>query len=230
MANVEDVLTKLKAQAKPDQLAGMAKFGLTGDKRLGVAIPDLRKLARAIGKDHALALALWETQIPEALMLASMIDQPVLVTDAQMESWVQDFKAWDVCDQVCMNLFEKTPLVWQKIGDWSQREEEFVKRAAYALLACLAWHDKKATDEAFIQVLPVIKAGATDGRNFVKKAVSWALRNLGKRNANLHAIVIATAHDLQQLDAKSAKWIGADTLRDLSSAATQRRFTQKGNG
>ncbi len=169
MANVEDVLTKLKAQAKPDQLAGMAKFGLTGDKRLGVAIPDLRKLARAIGKDHALALALWETQIPEALMLASMIDQPVLVTDAQMESWVQDFKAWDVCDQVCMNLFEKTPLVWQKIGDWSQREEEFVKRAAYALLACLAWHDKKATDEAFIQVLPVIKAGATDGRNFVKK-------------------------------------------------------------
>jgi 3-methyladenine DNA glycosylase AlkD len=226
MATVESVLAQLNAQARPDQLAGMAKFGLTGDKRLGVTVPAMRKIAKAVGKDHELALALWATQIPEAMMVASMVDQPERVTAAQMDAWVQDFHAWDVCDQVCMNLFEKTPLAWQKIHEWAQRPKEFIKRAAFTLIACLAWHDKRATDEAFIALLPVIKSSASDGRNYVKKGVSWALRHIGKRNANLHTVAIATAHELQQVDAKSAKWIATDTLRDLSSPATQRRLAK----
>ncbi len=224
MVTVEEVLSQLKAQAKPDQLAGMAKFGLTGDKRLGVSVPEMRKIAKQIGKDHQLALALWQTGIPEALMVAAMIDRPELVTAEQMDAWVQDFNAWDVCDQVCMNLFEKTPLAWQKIAEWSQRQEEFVKRAAFALMACLAWHDKQASDAAFHRFLPVIKTGASDGRNFVKKAVSWALRNIGKRNANLHTFAIGAAQELQQLDSKPAKWIAADTIRDLNSEVTLRRL------
>jgi 3-methyladenine DNA glycosylase AlkD len=227
MASVDAVLRQLKAQAKPDQLAGMTKFGLTGDKRLGVAVPAMRKIAKITGKDHQLALALWATQIPEAMMVASMVDRPELVTDAQMEEWVQDFNAWDLCDQVCMNLFEKTPLAWQKINDWAERPQEFVKRAAFALIAGLAWHDKGASDEGFIALLPLIVAGASDGRNYVKKGVSWALRHIGKRNAGLHAVAIATAHELQQLEAKSAKWIAADTIRDLTSAATRRRLATK---
>lgn len=224
MTTVEAVLTALKAQARPDQLAGMAKFGLTGAQRLGVTVPAMRTLAKAIGKDHPLALALWPTQIPEAMMVASMIDQPELVTDAQMETWVRDFNAWDVCDQVCMNLFAKTPLAWAKIHAWAARPEEFVKRAAFALVACLAAHDKTTSDDAFIALLPLIKAQANDGRNFVKKAVSWALRGIGKRNANLHAYAMTTAHELEQLDAKPARWIAADAIRDLTSAATQRRL------
>jgi 3-methyladenine DNA glycosylase AlkD len=202
----------------------MARYGMTGDRRLGVAVPEIRKIAKDIGKDHALALALWETQIPEAMMVASMIDQPELVTDAQMEAWVKDFNAWDVCDQVCMNLFEKTPLAWQKIDEWSRREEEFVKRAAFALIACLAWHSKTAGDEDFIALLPVIEMGATDERNFVKKAVSWALRTIGKRNANLNAHALATAQEIQKIRSKAARWVALDTLRDLGSKSTQRRL------
>jgi 3-methyladenine DNA glycosylase AlkD len=226
MATIDTVILNLKAQAHPDQLTGMASFGLTGANRLGVGIPALRQLAKTTGKDHTFALGLWATQIPEAMILASMVDQPALVTDAQMEAWVQDFMAWDVCDQVCMNLFEKTPLAWQKIPAWAERPEEFVKRAAFALIACLAWHDKQATDAAFIAFEPVILAGATDGRNYVKKGVSWALRHIGKRNAHLHAFAIATAHMLQQLEARSAQWIAADTLRDLASPATGRRLAR----
>jgi 3-methyladenine DNA glycosylase AlkD len=141
-----------------------------------------------------------------------------------MEAWVQDFDSWDVCDQVCMNLFDKTPLVWKKIHVWSDREEEYVKRAAYALIACLAVHDKGASDEVFISLIPVIKAGATDNRNYVKKAVSWALRNTGKRNPELNTVALVTARELQGINSRSARWIGSDAIRDLTSDATGRRF------
>ena len=227
MASVEAVLTKLKAQAKPDQLAGMAKFGLTGDKRLGVAIPDLRKLAKAIGQDHALALALWETQIPEAMMLASMIDQPALVTDAQMEAWVQDFKAWDVCDQICLNAFRGSRLAWGKVHAWRQSEREFVRRAAFSLLAVLAVHDKQSGDGPFLAALALMEPAASDNRNFVKKAVNWALRNIGKRNQVLNAVAVETALKIQQQGSKSARWIAADALRELRSEVVQARITRK---
>jgi len=137
---------------------------------------------------------------------------------------VKDIDSWDVCDQVCMNLFEKTPLAWKKIIDWSSREEEFVKRTAFSLIACLAWHDKKASDENLIELLPVIMRGATDERNFVKKAVNWALRNIGKRNLNLNEAAINTAKEIQQLESKAARWIASDALRELQSEAIQTRL------
>lgn len=229
MITLDEALNRLQDLARPDQLMGMAKFGLTGDRRLGISVPEMRRLAKQIGKDHQLALDLWQTQIPEAMMVASMIDDPKLVTGAQMDEWVKDFQAWDVCDQVCMNLFEKTPLAWQKVVEWSQREEEFVKRAAFALIACLAWHDKSASDQALLDLLPITKSAAVDGRNFVKKAVSWALRTIGKRNAILHGYAVATAEELKAIDAKSAKWIGADVIRDLSSATTHKKLNMKIN-
>ncbi|MBW2121270.1 MAG: DNA alkylation repair protein [Deltaproteobacteria bacterium] len=197
---------------------------MTGDKRLGVSVPELRKLAREIGRDHMLALELWKTGIPEAKIVAGMVGDPERLTERQMESWVKGFDSWDVCDQVCMNLFEKSPLVMKKIHDWSEREEEFVKRAAYALIACLAWHDKEARDEIFIELLPLIKRGATDGRNFVKKAVDWALRSIGKRNPSLNRAAIKTAGEIQGVDSKSSRWIASSTLRELTSEAVQERL------
>ncbi len=224
MPSVEEVLEMLAAKSNPDRLAGMARYGMTVDKRLGVKVPQMRKIAKEIGVDHKLALELWETGITEAMILASMVDVPDEVTEEQMEAWVQDFDSWDVCDQVCMNLFDKTLLAWKKIHDWSDREEEYVKRAAYALIACLAVHDKGASDEVFFSLIPVIKAGATDNRNYVKKAVSWALRNIGKRNPELNSVALATARELGGIDSRSARWIGSDAIRDLTSAATMRRF------
>ncbi|OIO89046.1 MAG: DNA alkylation repair protein [Anaerolineae bacterium CG2_30_64_16] len=224
MSSVEAVLTKLAAKARPDQVAGMARYGMSAKRRLGVAVPDMRKLARELGKDHQLALDLWQTGIPEAMIVAGMIDDPARLTEAQMEAWVVEIDSWDVCDQSCMNLFEKSPLAWQKIRDWSEREEEFVRRTAFALLACLAWHDKQAEDAQFSALLPVIRAGATDDRNFVKKAVNWALRNIGKRNPNLNRAALETAREIRQLDSKAAAWIAADAIRELESEAVRKRL------
>jgi 3-methyladenine DNA glycosylase AlkD len=222
----EQVLKKLKEKAKPDQLEGMARYGMTVESRLGVSIPDLRKMAKDIGKDHQLALNLWKTGIAEAMILAAMVDVPQEVTEEQMEEWVSDLNSWDVCDQVCMNLFEKTPMAWKKIRDWSKREEEFVKRAAFALAACLAWHNKEAADEEFIRLLPVIHEGATDERNYVKKAVSWALRNIGKRNTNLNRVALQAAQDIRKIDTRAARWIARDVLRDLTSETTRKRLSR----
>jgi len=224
MASVKDVLDKLQSKAKPDQLEGMAKYGMTVERRLGVSVPDMRKLAKEIGKDHKLALDLWKTGMAEARIVAAMAGDPDKLTEEQMEEWVKDINSWDVCDQVCMNLFEKNQLAWKKIADWSEREEEFVKRTAFSLIACLAWHDKKASDEKFIELLPVIIRGATDERNFVKKAVSWALRNIGKRNLNLNEAVINAAKEIQRLDSKAARWVASDTLRELESEPIQIRL------
>jgi 3-methyladenine DNA glycosylase AlkD len=224
MATAEDILEKLKSKADSGQLEGMARFGMAVEKRLGVSVPDMRRIAKETGKNHRLALQLWKTGFAEAMMVASMIDIPKEVTEEQMEDWVRGFNSWDVCDQVCMNLFDKTPLAWKKVADWSEREEEFVKRAAYALIACLAWHDKEAPDEKFIRFLPVIKAGAVDDRNFVKKAVNWALRHIGKRNSNLNKIAIQAAKEIQKMDSKSAKWIASDAIRELEGEAVQKRL------
>jgi 3-methyladenine DNA glycosylase AlkD len=224
MASVEDVLAELSARANPANVAGMARFGIVGAGRLGVALPDLRRIAKAAGRDHQLALALWRTGIPEARIVAALVDQPEQVTEQQMEDWVADFDSWDVCDQVCMNLFDKTPLAWKKVRGWAERDAEFVKRAAFALLACLAWHDKTAADDRFIELLPLFARAATDQRNYVKKAASWALRTIGKRNSRLNQAAIQTARELQRLDAKAARWIAADALRELEGAAVQKRL------
>lgn len=222
--SLETVLEKLQAKARPDQLEGMARYGIVGEKRLGLSMPDLRKMAKEIGKDHQLALQLWETGIQDARILAALVDRPEAVSEEQMEAWVKDLDSWDVCDQLCMNLFEKVPLARGKIKEWSQREEPFVKRAAFALIACLAWHDKAAPDEEFIGFLPIIQSGATDERNYVKKAVNWALRNIGKRNATLNKAAIQAAKEIQQMDSKAARWIAADAIRELESEAVQCRL------
>ena len=224
MASVKDVLDKLQSKARPEQLQGMAKYGMAVEQRLGVSVPDMRKLAKEIGRDHKLALDLWRTGIAEAKIVAAMVGDPDKLTEEQMEDWVTGINSWDVCDQVCMNLLERNRLAWKKIVDWSEREDEFVKRTAFSLVACLAWHDKKASDDRFIEVLPVIIRGATDERNFVKKAVSWALRNVGKRNLNLNKAAIDTAKEIKRLDSKAARWVASDTLRDLESEAIRRRL------
>ena len=224
MASAQEVLELLRARARPDQLEGMARFGMTPEGRLGVSVPDMRAIAKKAGKNHELALALWDTGIAEARMVASMVGDPRQLTEAQMEAWVVGFNSWDVCDQVCMNLFDKSPLAWKKVRDWAARDEEFVKRAAFALLACIAWHDKKAADEQFIALLPVIKDGSTDNRNFVKKAVSWALRHIGKRNANLNRAALQTAREIAGTDSKAARWVAADAIRELESAAVQAKL------
>jgi 3-methyladenine DNA glycosylase AlkD len=224
MVSVDEVLGQLRAQARPDQVAGMAGYGMAAQGRLGVSVPDMRSIAKKLGKDHRLALELWKTGIPEAMIVASMVGKPDELTEQQMDAWVKDINSWDVCDQVCMNLFDKSPLAWKKVYDWSERQEEFVKRAAFALIACLAWHDKRADDEAFIQLLPVVKRAATDERNFVKKAVNWALRHIGKRNAQLNRAALEAAREIQHMDSRAARWVAADAIRELESETVQRRL------
>lgn len=224
MASAEEVLSKLDSQARPDRVQGMARYGMAAERRLGVSVPDMRRIAKEAGKDHDLALRLWETGIPEARIVASMVDRPEDLTEQQMDEWVAGFNSWDVCDQVCMNLFEKSPLAWKKIVEWSEREEEYVKRAAYALIACLAWYDKEARDEKFIGLFPVIKRGATDKRNYVRKAVSWALRNIGKRNRSLNGAALEVAEEIGRMDSRAARWIASDVRKELSSEAVQKRL------
>ncbi len=204
----------------------MARYGIAVEKRLGVSIPSLRRLAKDIGKDHNLALELWKAEIAESRIVASMIDDPKQVAEAQMEDWVKGINSWDVCDQVCTNLFRKTPLAWTKIIDWAERKEEFVKRAAFSLIAYLACHDKKASDDKFVGLFPIIMQAATDERNFVKKAVNWALRNIGKRNCTLNKAAINAAKEILRLDSKAARWIASDTLKELESEAVQKRLNR----
>jgi 3-methyladenine DNA glycosylase AlkD len=211
------IIKKLKSLANPANVEGMARFGISSEKTFGISIPLLRSIAKETGKNHKLALGLWDTGYHEARILASMIDIPENVTDKQMEKWVRDFDSWDVCDQCCSNLFDKTPYAYSKIKQWSKAKEEFVKRAAFALLAVMAVHDKKANDEVFIKFFPLIKRESTDERNYVRKAVNWSLRQIGKRNKYLNKESIKLAKEIYKSDNKTAKWIAADALRELKS-------------
>ncbi len=221
------VMEKLKGMANPDAVAGMARFGINPDNNLGISVSILRQLAKYIGKDHGLAIELWSTGIHDARMLACMVDESKMVSEEQMEDWVKDFNSWDVCDTCCGTLFDKTDLAYHKVVEWSHRDEEFVKRAGFALLAWLALHDKKADDERFIEFFPLIKREATDDRNYVKKAVNWALRHIGKRNLTLNKIAINTAQDIHKMDSKSARWIASDAIRELTSKKIQERLEKK---
>lgn len=229
MTSAEDILMKLRAKARPDQLPGMARYGMKTENRLGVQIPELRKLAKETGRKHELVLELWKTGIAEARILAAMVDEPEKLTEQQMDEWVKDLDSWDIGDQVCMNLFEKTPLAWKKIVDWSKREEEFIKRTAYGLLACLAWHNKTAEDKKFTELFPVIAHGALDERNSIKKAVSWALRNIGKRNLNLNKQAILLGEEIRKGGTKPERWIASDVIRELESETVQNRLKKSIN-
>lgn len=209
-------LARLHEHARPDQLQAMARFGLTGEGRLGLAVPTLRALARELGRDHALALDLWDTGIPDAQLLASMLAEPARLTAAQMDHWVAGMRAWDVCDQACINAFVKSPLAWAAIPRWAAREAEFERRAGFALLAAAAVHQKARPDADFIGLLPLIEAAAGDERNFVKKAVNWALRQIGKRSPELREPALTVAERLCGRSEKSARWIGSDARRELA--------------
>ena len=221
---LEKYLKQLKSLADPEAAAGMVRFGINPDNTLGVSIPTLRKMTKEIGKNHILAQQFWSSSIHEARLLAGMVDDPKEVTVEQMERWVADFDSWDVCDQVCSNLFDKTRFAYEKAHGWSGRDEEFVRRAGFVLMAALSVHDKKAGDDKFLEFLPLIKRGALDERNFVKKAVNWALRQIGKRNIDLNKAAIETAKDIQKINSKSAKWISTDALRELTDEKIQKRL------
>ncbi len=187
------ILELLRAQADPANVAGMARFGISTQGTLGVPVRNLRSLARQIGKSHDLALALWESGIHEARILATIIDEPARVTAAQMNRWARDFDSWDVCDQACQNLFRYTPQAFEQAARWARARPEFVRRAGFSLMAGLAVKSKEAADSQFEAFFPLIAAGASDPRNFVKKSVNWALRQIGKRNAHLRRLAIRTA-------------------------------------
>ncbi len=219
----DEVMAELRALGDAEALAGMARYGIRTDAALGVSIYKLRLLARRIGRDHELALALWETGVHEARILASYVDEPAAVTTEQVERWALDFDSWDTVDQVT-DLFERAGFGWSRAVEWSGREEEFVKRAAFALMAGLAVHDKGAADERFLVLLPVIEREAWDERNFVRKAVNWALRNIGKRNACLNAAAVESALRIEQQGSGAARWIARDALRELRSEKVRSRL------
>ena len=215
--NCQEVLDKLKSLADPDYLEGMTHFAIHTKSALGVSAPRLRKLAKQIGSNHKLAMQLWRSGIYDARVLAALIDDPEQVTKSQMNGWVRQFDNWGVCDACCGVLFDKTPFAWYKAVEWSKSKEEFVKRAGFVLMAALAVHDKKAPDKKFLPFLSIIKRHADDERNFVKKAVNWALRQIGKRNIALNKKAVAVAKEIRKTDSPAARWIAADALRELTS-------------
>jgi 3-methyladenine DNA glycosylase AlkD len=219
-----EVLQTLEEMGDPSRLEGMARYGIDTSRAVGLSVSELRRIARGLGRDHELAAALWASGVHEARILASLVDEPARVSEAQMDAWVADLDSWDVCDGACGNLFDRTPFALDKAVEWSTRGPELEKRAALALLACAAVHRWDLPVAAFASVLPVIRDQASDDRNYVKKAVSWALRQIGKRSAELNARAIRTAEQIERTDARSARWIARDALRELRSDAVQTRL------
>lgn len=220
----KEIIQTIKSLYNPEAVKGMARFGINPDNTYGVSIPHLRKMARQIGKNHFLAQELWSSGIHEARLLACLIDDPIEVTEKQMDRWVKDFDSWDICDQCCSNLFDKTSSSYMKAIEWTQRDKEFEKRAGFVMMAVLAVHDKKANDKDFMQFFPLIQLGSEDERNLVKKAVNWSLRQIGKRNHALNKKAISTAKKIQRMNSKSARWIASDAIRELTSEAVQKRL------
>ncbi len=221
-----EIIHILEDLSNPQDVEGMARFGINPQKVYGVRIPELRRISRESGIDHTLAGKLWDFGFHETQILACMIDDPEMVTEEQMDRWAMDFHTWDLCDQCCMNLFRKTSFAYKKIFQWSEHEEEFVKRAAFTLIAVLAVHDKKAPDSKFEQFFPLIINESKDNRNYVKKAVNWALRHIGKKNIRLNRKAISIAEEIHNIDSKSARWIASDALRELKGEKVQKRLNK----
>jgi 3-methyladenine DNA glycosylase AlkD len=221
---VKETLAWLERRGSRRNREGMARFGIVTGKAFGVSMGKMEPLARRLRPDHDLAVALWETGWHDARMLATMIDDPARVTASQMERWCGDFDTWAVCDTACFKLFDRSPLAWARIRPWSRRRGEYEKRAAFALIASLALHDKKADDAKFLALLPIIEKAADDERNFVKKGVNWALRAIGHRNQRLHRAATAVATRLASSADPTPRWVGKDALRDLQRESVRRRF------
>ena len=213
----KQIIAELRKNGSEYDRKGMARFGINVDKAFGVNVPVMRTLAKLIGKNHELAIELWESGYHEARHVAAMIDDPKLVTKAQMNKWVRDFNSWDICDGTCSNLFRKTPYAIEKIFEWCEKKDEYVRRAGFSLMCYVAVHHKTRDDEEFLEFLPLIKKYSVDERNFVKKAVNWALRQIGKRSRFLNEEALKVAKEIHALDSKSAKWIASDAIRELTN-------------
>jgi 3-methyladenine DNA glycosylase AlkD len=225
-----DVIAWLRENGTRRYKDGLARYGIVTTKAFGVPVGAMLKFAKRHGKDHALAAELWKSGWYEARMLAAMIDDPEQVTRQQMNAWVKDFDTWGICDTVCWHLFDYTPHAWESLRRWSTSREEFVKRAAFAMMAGQAGHNKTATDAEFLALLPLIEEGARDDRNFVKKAVSWALRRIGHRSAGLHDAAVTLARRLAASETPSSRWVGKDALRDLTRPMVRARFSARRSG
>ncbi len=223
-ARVKHVLATLKRKGSRKNVEGMARYGIVADKVFGVSVKEIQNIAKTLGRDHELALALWKTGWYEARMMTAFVDEPASVTPAQMDRWAKDFDNWAICDNTCFHLFDRTPHTWKKIDAWSRRREEFVKRAAFALIAGVALHDKKAPDAPFLRALRLIEREAPDDRNFVKTGVSWGLRVLGRRNRALNKAAVEMSRRLVASPKPAAAWIGRDAFRELTSPMVQRRL------
>lgn len=220
----QDALAALEAMSTKRDRENLARFGITANKAYGVSMANVQKLAKQLGRSHALADALWKTGWYEARLLTSFVDEPERVTAAQMDRWCRDFDNWGICDTVCFHLFDRTPHAWLKVDQWHDKEAEFVKRAAFALLASLALHDKGAANRQFVDRLPLIERAASDDRNFVKKGVSWALRLIGRRNGALNADAVKVARRLSASADSAARWIGRGAVKELTSPVVTRRL------
>jgi len=230
----KEVLTELQAHGDPRNVEGMARYGIRAACAYGVPTPIIDRIARGLGTNHALAGRLWRTGVLEARAIAAFIDDPRRVSSAQMERWAADFDSWAICDTTCGKLFDRTPFAWSKAHAWARRREEFVRRAGFALMAWLAVHDKQAPDDRFLACLPLVEEAAFDERNMVKKAVNWALRQIGKRNRRLNRSAVACAGRIRRAavkagtgaGARAARWVASDALRELQSAAVQARLAR----
>jgi 3-methyladenine DNA glycosylase AlkD len=222
----DDIIKLLKSKASKRNVEGMARFGINTKNALGISVYVLRDMAKKIGKSHILAKKLWSSGIHEARLLAGFIGEAEKLTEKEIEQWVKDFDSWDICDQVCSNLFDKTDMAWNKAVEWTKREEEFVRRAGFVMMAVLSVHDKKSKDRDFKKFFPLIEKYSTDERNFVKKAVNWSLRQIGKRSFYLNKEAVKLAKDIGKIEARSAKWIAQDALRELTSEKVQKRLNK----
>jgi 3-methyladenine DNA glycosylase AlkD len=222
-----EALAILRSHGNAANIAGMARYGISSEGTLGVPVPIIRALAKQAGKDHRLAVELWESGVHEARILATLVEELDRLTPRQMDRWARDFDSWDICDHACHNLFRYTPCAWDKAAEWAAAKHEFVKRAGFSLMAGLAVKDKKSPDESFEALLPLIAEGASDDRNMVKKAVNWALRQIGKRNPNLRRKAIAAAREIRDQGTPSARWIAADALRELLKEVPPTRNKQR---
>ena len=224
---VEEVVASLKRMGSKSVREGMVRYGLPPDNAFGIPVGKMQKFAKDIGRNHELALALWQTGYYETRMVAAFIDDPALVTAAQMDSWCKDFDNWGIVDTVCFKLFDQTPHAWKKVEQWSRKREEFQKRAAFALLASLAGHDKSASNAQFLNCLPFIERAATDERNFVKKGVSWALRTVGRRSLELNEACTALAKKLSESSEATARWLGKEALREFKRPVVARQLKKR---
>lgn len=226
-ASADDVIAEIRSLGSEKNRAGMARYGINTSRAFGVSLAALEPIARRHRRDHALALALWKTGWHEARILAAVIDDPKVVSPEQMDRWAADFDSWDLCDQACMKLFARTPYVLEKVRAWADDEREFVRRAAFATIAGYVVHAKEAPDSVFLDFLPIIEEHATDPRNYVKKAVNWALRQIGKHSFALHGRALALAERLAASGDGTARWIGRDAVRELSDPARIARLRTK---